>query len=63
MSMLSPQPPASSRDDRFRALCAELEEYEPLPEVMPGHRATCLITDQSHEDSLHESILAGLTQP
>lgn len=63
MSMLNPQPPASRRDDRFRALCAEIEEYENLPELMPGDRATRLITDQSHEDSLHESILAGLTQP
>jgi hypothetical protein len=49
--------------DRFQALCAELEEYDHLPELIPGDRTTRLITDQSHEDTIDESILAGLTQP
>jgi hypothetical protein len=61
--MLTHQPTEITGDDRFRALCAELEDYEHLPELMPGNVATRLITDQSHEDSIHESILAGLTHP
>ena len=52
----------SSEPDRFRSLCAELEEYEHLPELTPGNRPQ-LITEQSHEDTIDESILAGLTQP
>ena len=61
--MLTQQPTETAAEDRFRALCAELEDYEHLPELMPGGAATRLITDQSHEDSIHESILAGLTHP
>jgi hypothetical protein len=50
--------------DRFRALCAELDEYDHLPEMTPGaHHPTHLITGQSHEDTLDASILAGLTLP
>jgi hypothetical protein len=62
--MLTHQPPqTSSEPDRFRTLCAELDEYDHLPELMPGNQSTRLITDQSHEDSIQESILAGLTHP
>ena len=50
-------------EDRFHTLCAELEEYEPLPELTPGAQMTRLLTDQSHEDTIDHSILAGLTQP
>jgi hypothetical protein len=57
--MLTQQP---DQQDRFSALCAELEEYEHLPELTPGSQDTRLITDQSHEDTIDESILAGLTQ-
>jgi hypothetical protein len=54
----TPQP------DRFRTLCAELEEYEHLPELTPGPiHPTQLLTGQNHEDTLDESILAGLTLP
>jgi len=49
--------------DRFDALCAELEEYEHLPEPMPGNPSTRLITGQSQEDTIQELILAGLTNP
>lgn len=62
MSMLT-QPSQTSETDHFSALCAELDEYEHLPELMPGNQRTRLITDQSHEDTLAESILAGLTHP
>jgi hypothetical protein len=61
--MLTHQPTDITSEDRFRTLCAELEDYEHLPELMPGNDTTRLITDQSHEDSIHESILAGLTHP
>jgi hypothetical protein len=61
--MLTEQTSPPSSEERFRALCAELEDYEHLPELMPGNQSMRLITDQSHEDSIHESILAGLTHP
>jgi hypothetical protein len=61
--MLTEQTSPTSSEERFRALCAELEDYEHLPELMPGNQSMRLITDQSHEDSIHESILAGLTHP
>ncbi len=55
---VQPQP------DRFRALCSELEEYEHLPELTPGAQHPAhLITGQIHEETLDESILAGLTLP
>jgi hypothetical protein len=61
--MFTEQSPETSGDqDRFRALCAEVEEYEHLPELTPGSGDTQLITDQSHADTIDESILAGLTQ-
>ena len=60
--MLSQQSQPSGDQDRFSALCAEVEEYEHLPEFTPGSRDTQLITDQSHEDTIDASILAGLTQ-
>jgi len=52
----------STDSDRFQALTAQLEEYDHLPEMIPGERSARLITDQSHEDTIDESILAGLTQ-
>jgi hypothetical protein len=61
--MLTEQPTDTTSEDRFRALCAELEDYEHLPELMPATESRRLITDQSHEDSIHEAILAGLTHP
>ncbi len=62
-SMLSQHPAQATSDpERFNALCAQLEEYDHLPELIPGDR-TRLITDQSHEDTIDASILAGLTQP
>ena len=56
------QPQTTTDSDRFQALCAELEEYDHLPELIPGDRNARLITDQSHEDTIDSSILAGLTQ-
>ena len=63
MSLLTQQPSETSNEDRFRALCAELEDYEHLPELIPGSSSTRLITDQSHEDTINESILAWMTRP
>ena len=61
MSTPTPQQPSNDAE-RFHTLCAELDEYDHLPELMPGDRDTRFITEQSHEDTIHESILAGLTQ-
>ena len=63
MSLLTQQPSETSNEDRFRALCAGLEDYEHLPELIPGSSSTRLITDQSHEDTINESILAWMTRP
>jgi hypothetical protein len=63
MSLLTQPPSETSNEDRFRALCAELEDYEHLPELIPGSASTRLLTAQSHEDAIHESILAWMTQP
>jgi hypothetical protein len=61
--MLTHQPIDTTSEERFRALCADLEDYEHLPELMPGNQSSRLITDQSHEDTIDGSILAGLTHP
>jgi hypothetical protein len=61
--MLTHQPTDTTSEERFRALCADLEDYEHLPELMPGNQSSRLITDQSHEDTIDGSILAGLTHP
>ncbi len=62
--MLPQQPSqAVGPKDQFSRLCAGLEEYEHLPELIPGERSTRLITQRSPEDTIDESILAGLTQP
>jgi len=68
--MLSQQPPQTTtgervpQTDHFRSLCSELDEYEHLPELTPGAtHPTPLITGQNHEETLDESILAGLTLP
>ena len=63
MSLLTQQPSETNSEERFRALCADLEDYEHLPEMIPGSAPTRLITDQSHEDTIDESILAWLTHP
>ena len=50
--------------DRFGALCAELDEYDHLPELTAAPvQPTHLVTSQNHEETLDESILAGLTLP
>lgn len=62
--MLTQAPSPSSADrDRFRALCAEVEEYEHLPELTPGSQTSRPLSDQGHAETLAEAILAGLTQP
>jgi hypothetical protein len=68
--MLSQQPPQTTtservpQSDHFRSLCSELDEYEHLPELTPGAmHPTRLLTGQNHEETLDESILAGLTLP
>jgi hypothetical protein len=59
----SQQGPAADQD-RFHALCSEIEEYEHLPELMPGATSPQrMITGTDHEETLDASILAGLTLP
>lgn len=50
--------------NRFQTLCSEIEEYEHLPELMPGATSPQrMVTDTDHEDTIDASILAGLTLP
>lgn len=63
MSWLTEKAAETRTEDRFHSLCADLEEYEPLPELTPGAQMTRLISDQSPEDTIDQSILAWLTQP
>ncbi len=63
-SQTNPTSPVPPSPDQFRALCAGLEDYEHLPELAPAAaRPPASITDQSHEEALDASILAGLTLP
>jgi hypothetical protein len=64
--MLPEQTPQNgiAGQDRFHTLCSEVEEYEHLPELMPGAtRPERMITGTDHEETLDASILAGLTHP
>jgi hypothetical protein len=57
------QEPGADRD-RFQTLCSEIEEYEHLPELMPGATSPQrMITGTDHEEAIDASILAGLTLP
>jgi hypothetical protein len=50
--------------NRFEALCAEVEEYDHLPELTQDRAyPTRMITGQDHEANLDASILAGLVSP
>ena len=51
-------------NNRFEALCAEIEEYDHLPGVTHdlGH-PTHMITGPDHEGELDAEILAGLVSP
>ena len=63
-SQTDPTSPAPPSPDQFRELCAGLEEYEHLPELIPAAApAAAPLSDQSHEEALDASILAGLTLP
>jgi hypothetical protein len=49
---------------QFDTLCANVEEYEPLPELVPGPADTTPpLTAQEHEQSIDAEILAGLVSP
>lgn len=61
--MPDPQTPPTEQH-QFDSLCAEVEEYEPLPEVVPGPADTTPALDrQDHDDSIDAEILAGLVFP
>ena len=48
----------------FDHLCARVEEYEPLPEVVPGPgETTPQLSADAPSDSIDAEILAGLVSP
>jgi hypothetical protein len=48
----------------FDSLCAEVEDYERLPEVLPGpFDVTPYLSDDEQTDSIDAEILAGLVSP
>lgn len=62
--MLTSSPSTTVTDaDRFRTLCAGVDEYEHLPELTPGSQTSEPLAGQSQAETLAEAILAGLTQP
>lgn len=49
---------------QFDWLCATLDDYEPLPEVVPGPADTTpSLSAQDRADSIDAEILAGLVSP
>jgi hypothetical protein len=58
------QPYAPHDHMQFYSLTAQVEDYEPLPEVVPGPADTTFgLTADEREDSIDEEILAGLVSP
>jgi hypothetical protein len=58
------RPGVGADHDRFHALCSEIDEYEHLPELMPGTTSPQrMITGTDQEETIDASILAGLTLP
>jgi hypothetical protein len=48
----------------FDNLCAGVEDYEPLPELVPGPADTIPgLGVQGHDEGLDAEILAGLVSP
>jgi hypothetical protein len=49
---------------QFDSLCADVEDYEPLPELVPGPADTTpMLAAQEHEQAIDAEILAGLVSP
>ncbi len=49
---------------QFDSLCAGVEDYETLPEYVPGPRDTTPhLTAEQRSESIDEEILAGLVSP
>ena len=59
--MTLPQNP--QEHEQFDSLCAEIEEYETLPEINTRPDIAPLLTDDAQTDSLDAEILAGLVTP
>ena len=59
--MLEQQAPAEQMN-RFEALCAEIEEYDHIPEMTSSHPMR-MLTGSDHEAELDAEILAGLVSP
>jgi hypothetical protein len=60
--MTDPQP--SNDHSQFDSLCADVEDYEPLPELVPGPADTTpSLHAQDHEHTIDAEILAGLVSP
>ncbi len=46
---------------QFDALCSSVEDYEPLPEVVPGPgETTVALSQQDQEDAIDAEILSRL---
>ncbi len=59
-----PYPQEIQDPAQFNSLCAELEDYEPLPEVVPGPAETTPpLTAEERTDSIDAEILAALVSP
>jgi hypothetical protein len=49
---------------QFDALCAQVDDYETLPEIAPGPGdSTPRLSMQDHFESLDGEILSGLVSP
>ncbi len=49
---------------QFDHLCAQVEDYEPLPELVPGPRDTTPnLGSGDQSESIDAEILAGLVSP
>lgn len=59
--MTLPQNP--QEHEQFDSLVAQVEDYEPLPEINTRPDIASLLSDEAQTDSLDAEILAGLVTP
>jgi hypothetical protein len=65
---MKPTPTPGADHPRFDAICARLEDFEPLPTVTaapsaPGTTPESTTDEAEHAAPLNELILAGLVSP
>lgn len=49
--------------EQFDGLCAEIEDYETLPEITTRPDIASQLTDDERTESIDAEILAGLVSP